>query len=280
MFGRDAMSQRRIKATISMLLVALLAVFSIVSLSACGNTATPTGNNTLKVGVRSDIVNFGYLNEQTGKYYGLEIDIANEMANRLGYSDVELVTVTPDDRKEKLLNGEVNCLIACYSVSESREENFDFSPTYYTDATSVMVENSSGITDIAQLQNGTFGIMSGSNAGPLLAIKLNELGIIGDEIISNTDEATQYQGAYVKKYASYADLSQALEVGEVDAAVMDGSFTDTFINEERSLLDISIADQEYAVATQKGSALTQPVADAIQAMLDDGTIATLVDKWD
>ena len=145
MFGRDAMSQRRIKATISMLLVALLAVFSIVSLSACGNTATPTGNNTLKVGVRSDIVNFGYLNEQTGKYYGLEIDIANEMANRLGYSDVELVTVTPDDRKEKLLNGEVNCLIACYSVSESREENFDFSPTYYTDATSVMVENSSGI---------------------------------------------------------------------------------------------------------------------------------------
>lgn len=274
------MSQRRIKATISMLLVALLAVFSIASLSACANTATPTGNNTLKMGVRSDIVNFGYLNEQTGKYYGLEIDIANEMANRLGYSDVELVTVTPDDRKEKLLNGEVDCLIACYSVSESREENFDFSPAYYTDATSVMVENSSGITDIAQLQNGTFGIMSGSNAGPLLAIKLNELGIIGDEIISNTDEATQYQGAYVKKYASYADLSQALEVGEVDAAVMDGSFTDTFINEERSLLDISIADQEYAVATQKGSALTQPVADAIQTMLDDGTIATLVDKWD
>ncbi len=61
---------------------------------------------------------------------------------------------------------------------------------------------------------------------------------------------------------------------------MDGRITDTFINEERSLLDISIADQEYAVATQKGSALTQPVADAIQAMLDDGTIATLVDKWD
>ncbi len=33
------------------------------------------------------------------------------------------------------------------------------------------------------------------------------------------------------------------------------------------------------MATQKGSALSQPVADAIQAMLDDGTIAGMIDKW-
>lgn len=33
------------------------------------------------------------------------------------------------------------------------------------------------------------------------------------------------------------------------------------------------------MATQKGSALSQPVHDAIQGMLDDGTIAALTDKW-
>ena len=38
--------------------------------------------------------------------------------------------------------------------------------------------------------------------------------------------------------------------------------------------------QEYGVATQKDSALSQPVAEAIQGMLDDGTIAELTDKWD
>lgn len=269
----------RVKHALVAAVAAVFAVALALGMTGCGSTTAAQGSGTLKVGVRSDIVNFGLLNEQTGKYYGLEIDIAEEMASRLGYADVEFSTVTPDDRKDKLLNGEVDCLVACYSIAESRLENFDFSPAYYDDSTLVMVENSSLITDISQLQGGTFGIMSGSNAGPLLAIKLNELGIIGDNIISNTDEATEYEGASVKKYASYAALSQALEEGEVDAAVMDGSITDTYMNSDRRLLDISISDQQYGVATQKGSDLSPRVAEVIQGMLDDGTIAALIDKW-
>lgn len=275
--GRDMVS--RAKRVLAALAAAVLAVTAALSMVGCDGAAAAGGGGTLKVGVRSDIVNFSLLNEQTGKYYGLEIDIAEEMAERLGYSDVEYSTVTPDDRNETLLEGKVDCLIACYSIAESRLENFDFSPAYYNDTTSVMVENSSLITDITQLHGGVFGIMSGSNAGPLLAIKLNEMGIIGDNVISNTDEGTQYEGVYVKKLPSYAELSQALEEGIVDAAVMDGSITDTYMNDDRSLLDINISDQQYGVATQKGSELSPRVAEVIQGMLDDGTIAALVEKW-
>lgn len=269
----------RAKRVLAALAAAVLAVTAALSVVGCDGAAAAGGGGTLKVGVRSDIVNFSLLNEQTGKYYGLEIDIAEEMAERLGYSDVEYSTVTPDDRNETLLEGKVDCLIACYSIAESRLENFDFSPAYYNDTTSVMVENSSLITDITQLHGGVFGIMSGSNAGPLLAIKLNEMGIIGDNVISNTDEGTQYEGVYVKKLPSYAELSQALEEGVVDAAVMDDSITDTYMNDDRSLLDINISDQQYGVATQKGSELSPRVAEVIQGMLDDGTIAALVEKW-
>lgn len=275
--GRDMIS--RAKRVLAALAAAVLAVTAVLSMVGCDGAAAAGGGGTLKVGVRSDIVNFSLLNEQTGKYYGLEIDIAEEMAERLGYSDVEYSTVTPDDRNETLLEGKVDCLIACYSIAESRLENFDFSPAYYNDTTSVMVENSSLITDITQLHGGVFGIMSGSNAGPLLAIKLNEMGIIGDNVISNTDEGTQYEGVYVKKLPSYAELSQALEEGIVDAAVMDDSITDTYMNDDRSLLDINISDQQYGVATQKGSELSPRVAEVIQGMLDDGTIAALVEKW-
>lgn len=275
--GRDMVS--RAKRVLAALAAAVLAVTAALSVVGCDGAAAAGGGGTLKVGVRSDIVNFSLLNEQTGKYYGLEIDIAEEMAERLGYSDVEYSTVTPDDRNETLLEGKVDCLIACYSIAESCLENFDFSPAYYNDTTSVMVENSSLITDITQLHGGVFGIMSGSNAGPLLAIKLNEMGIIGDNVISNTDEGTQYEGVYVKKLPSYAELSQALEEGIVDAAVMDDSITDTYMNDDRSLLDINISDQQYGVATQKGSELSPRVAEVIQGMLDDGTIAALVEKW-
>lgn len=275
--GRDMVS--RAKRVLAALAAAVLAVAAALSMVGCDGAAAAGGGGTLKVGVRSDIVNFSLLNEQTGKYYGLEIDIAEEMAERLGYSDVEYSTVTPDDRKETLLEDKVDCLIACYSIAESRLENFDFSPAYYNDTTSVMVENSSLITDITQLHGGVFGIMSGSNAGPLLASKLNEMGIIGDNVISNTDEGTQYEGVYVKKYPSYADLSQALEEGEVDAAVMDGSIAGTYIDDDRSLLDVNISDQLYGVATQKDSDLSPRIAEVIQGMLDDGTIAALIEKW-
>lgn len=231
------MTKGRARGFIALLLAVALSACALIGLSGCSSASSPTGSDTLRVGVRADIVNFGYLNEQTGKYYGMEIDLANEMANRLGYSKVEFVTVLPDNRKEMLLNGEVDCLVACYSKTDTRLENFDFSPVYYTDETPVMVENSSKITDINQLKDGTFGIMSGSNAGPLLAIKLFDMGIIGEGIISNTDTETQYDHATVVKFPFYDELSVALEEGTIDAAVLDGAFVDTYINDDRSLLE-------------------------------------------
>lgn len=263
-------------------LVFAAAVFSLACLAGCNadrQEEASSGTGTLRVGVRDDIMNFSYLNDQTGKHYGLEVDIANEMAKRLGYADVEFVSVTPDSRKDMLLNGEVDCLVACYSIADSRLENFDFSPAYYTDRAIVMVENSSLITDVEQLEGKTVGIMSGSNTGPVFATKMYELGVIGPDVVENTDEYTQYQGILVKKIATYEELSKALETGEVDAAAMDNSIASTYMNEDRSILDVNLGDQEYGVATQKDSELSGNVANAIQEMLDDGTIAAYIDKW-
>lgn len=256
-----------------------LAVCAAMLCGCGGSAAQSEGSGTLRVGVRDDIVNFSYLNEQTGKYYGFEVDLAEEMAARMGYADVEFVTVEPDTRKEMLLNGDVDCVAACYSIAESRLENFDFSPAYYTDEPVIMVENSSLITGVEQLSGLNIGTMSGANTSPILATRLFELGIIGPNVISNTDEGTQYEGVYVTKIDSYQALSQALEEGTVDAVAMDGSFSRTYMNDDRSTFTIGMQAQEYGVATQKDSALSQPVSDAIQSMLDDGTVDALIDKW-
>ena len=137
-----ALAASRAFAAIVLLVAFIAAAVGLAGLSGCTAADSQQEGDTLRVGVRSDIVNFGYLNERTGKYYGLEIDIAEEMARRMGYADVEFVTVTPDTRKDMLMNGEVDCLAACYSISDTRLENFDFSPAYYTDDAVIMVENS------------------------------------------------------------------------------------------------------------------------------------------
>lgn len=264
------------KKALGVVLPAALALSGI--LTGCGSVAGG-GKGTLTVGVRNDIMNFGYQNADTGRYYGLEIDIAEEMANRMGYGEVEFVTVNPDNRKEMLLNGEIDCLVACYTISESREENFDFSPGYYTDTVRIMVEKSTLIEKVEDMKDMTIGIMSGASAGPQLANKLYEMGMITDQVLSNTDEGTEYEGMSVLKYPSYQALSNALEEGIVDGACMDGSIASTYMNDERCLLDVAVADQEYGVATQKDSELSGPVSETIQAMLDDGTIAAMKDKW-
>lgn len=268
---------------------AMLALFALVlscllaGLVGCGDSdaRASSSGGTLRVGVRSDVVGFGYLNEATNKYYGLEIDIAEEMAARMGYDDVEFVTVTPDTRKKMLVEGDVDCMIACYSVAASREENFDFSPAYYTDSSVVMVENSSLITSIDDLKGLTFGTMTGTNTAPQLALKLTESGFTSGEALEQNEDhsMTQFDTFRLVQLASYQDLSKALEEGAVDAACMDGAIAHTYLSADRSILDYTIDTQEYGVATQKGSALSNPAAEAVQSMLDDGTIAALTDKW-
>lgn len=253
--------------------IAICALLALVLLCATGLA------ETLRVGVRDDIINFGFYNEVTGKYYGLEIDLAAELAARLGYEDVEYVTVMPDTRKDMLAGGEVDCIIATYSIADSREENFDFSAPYYTDETVIMVEKSTLFTGIDDLKDKNIGIVNGTNAGPLLAQALYDAGVITDQVVANTDAYTQYEGAYVTKVDRYAELSELLETGEIDAACMDACIAQTYMDDQRVFLDISIAQQEYGVATVKDSALSAPVAEAVQAMLDDGTIDRLIDKW-
>lgn len=271
------------KRAIAALLAALaLALAALVGLSGCSQTSTPTNSQTLKVGVRGDVVGFGYYNSDTGKYYGLEVDIANSLATRLGYKSAELVTVTPDNRKEMLQNGVVDCVIACYSVTDSREKNFDFSPAYYTDSSVFMVEESSLITSIDQLKGKTIGTMLGTNTAAEITSQLTEEGrTSGTALSRNSDNSdVQFDTFRLLQFSSYKELSEALEVGKVDAAVMDGSIAQSYMQDNRKLLSYTGKAQSYGVATQKDSALSQPVANAIQGMIDDGTIASLTDKWD
>ena len=253
--------------------------------SAAGSGAKSSakvGEGTLTVGVRADVMGFGYLNEKTKKYYGLEIDIARDMAERMGYKDIAFKTVTPENRKEMLLDGKIDAIVACYSISDTRKKNFDFSPAYYDDHVIAVVQNTSMIESINDMKGRTFGTMSGANAAPLLNIKLKEIGFSAgtDEILGSSNQDEQFDTWRLLQFPSYQELSDALEEGTVDAMVLDGAIAKTYMDDKRhELKDFEVAKQSFGVATQKGSELSVPVSEAIQSMLDDKTIADLIDKW-
>lgn len=258
---------------------ALLAMMLLVLLvtSGCGASAK---KDTLKVGVRDDIVGLGYLNPTTDNYYGLEIDIADRLAKDMGYKEVEYVTVQPDNRKDKLLKGEVDCLIAAYSISDVRKENFDFSDPYYKDQIKVMVQKSSLIENVQELKGKTIGVLAGVNTAVEVAIKMNELGLI-DDFDRESFQADKYEGAITfESVESYNELSLALEEGRVDAICLDGSIAKAYMNDHRSFLEVQFEEQDYGVATQKGSELSKAVEKSMKKLMKNGTIDELIDKWD
>lgn len=272
------------RRTLALILsLTLAAALPLSALAGCQQTTTVTGSDTLRIGVRSDVSGFGYHNDETDGYYGLEIDIARELAARLGYKDVQFTSVTPDTRKETLANDQVDCLVATYSISASREENFDFSPSYYQDPSVLVVEQSSEISKLSQLKGMTIGTMAGTNAAPQLAAKLAEEKFSDGKVVKSSDDNSdiRFDNYRIKQFNSYKELSDALEAGTVDAMAVDKSIASAYMNDRRKILGgFTIATQEYGVATNKGSALSEPVGTTIQGMLDDGTIAGLVDKWD
>lgn len=260
-----------------MLVLAVLAC--LVLLAGC---TMPFSKGTLKVGVRSDISGFGYYNEKADKYSGLEVDIATEMAKRIGYNNVEFVTVTPESRKKMLQDSKVDALVACYSITSSREENFDFSPSYYDTDVDIMTQRSALITSINDLKGGIIGTMSGSDVAPLLVEKLKEIGFTDGQSKSANDDNTDvtFDNFQLKQYDSYKALSDALESGEVDGIAIDGAISKAYMDDTRTTLEnFSIEDQHYGVATRKDSDLSSQVSSAIQSMLDDGTIASIIDSW-
>ena len=254
------------------LLIALALTLAALPGCACAEEKASAEARKLKVGVRADIMGFGYLNPTTGKYYGLEVDLANELARRMGYSGAEFTTVVPADREDKLLGGEVEVVMACYTVTEERREIVDFSAPYYGDYAYIIVQNSALLEHPEQLLGLTIGTVAGTNSDTLFRDKMRELGLLEDEPV---------QPNFIYRYSNdYEDLSRALETGLVDAICMDGAIAKTYMNDDRSYFRLTLGDvQNFAAATAKGSDLSVPVAEAMQAMLDDGTVDRLIDKW-
>ena len=71
----------------------------------------------LRVGVKQDVPNFGYRNPDTNEFEGMEIDIARAIADELGV-EIEFTPVTAQTRGPLLDNGQVDIVIATFTITE------------------------------------------------------------------------------------------------------------------------------------------------------------------
>lgn len=234
----------------------------------------------LRVGVKNAVVGFGYEDPLTGEYTGMEIDLANMIAESLGV-DVEFTTVTAATRTELLDSGDIDCVLATFTITDERKLSWDFSTPYFTDYVGVLVEDASGITDLAGLVDKSVGVSSGSTSAKSLVEAMIEAELIdGEGYDAETfDPATWTTGVSFKQYEDYPSISTALSAGEVDAFCVDKSILAIYNTDGRSYIADEFSPQEYGVATKKDSGLSAYVEGLITGWLSDGTVNGLINDY-
>ncbi|MCR5656961.1 MAG: transporter substrate-binding domain-containing protein [Butyrivibrio sp.] len=233
----------------------------------------------LKVGVKNAVMGFGYEDPLTGEYSGLEIELAKALADKLGV-DVEFTAVTAATRTELLDSGDIDCVLATFTITDERKESWDFTTPYYTDYVSVLVEDSTGIKALGDLVDATVGVSSGSTSAKALVKAMIEEGLIsGDGFDEESfDPATWTEGIKFQQYDDYPTISTALSAGEVDAFCVDKSILAIYRTEGRSYIDAEFSPQDYGIATTKGSGLSKVAEELVGESLADGTIDQLISE--
>lgn len=231
----------------------------------------------LRVGVKNAVIGFGFQDELTGEYSGMEISLAEKIAESLGV-DVEFTTVTAATRTELLDSGDIDCVLATFTITDERKQSWDFSTPYYTDYVTVLVQKDSGITGLADLKDKKVGVSSGSTSARSLVTAMVENGVLsGDGFDKETfDPSTWTDGISFAQYDDYPTISTALSAGEVDAFCVDKSILAVYHTDDRTYIDDKFAPQEYGVATAKGSGFSTYVDGLVTGWLSDGTIDGLI----
>jgi polar amino acid transport system substrate-binding protein len=221
------------------------------------------------------------LNEKTGKYEGFDIDVATEVAHRLG---VKVAWETPswDVITAGSWNDRWQMSVGSMTPTNDRQKVLDFSqPYYYTPAVVVVHKDNTSVTDIStDLDGKKIGVCGGCTYEQYLNKTLAIKGFTFDFKIDD---------AQVSGYDTDTTALQDLAIGDgarLDAVITSLTTAQGYIDAGNPVKIVGdpVFYEPLAVAIDKSSqadpeSLYQAVDKIIGEMHDDGTLTTLSKKW-
>ena len=217
------------------------------------------------------------LNPKTGEYEGFDIDVANEIATRLG------VTTEWETPKWGLLiagswNDRWDASVGSMTVTPEREEVLAFSPPYYYTPAVVVVNEDSTITDpTTELDGKPVGVCGGCTYDFYLQ---KSLEIHGEMIDFQIDDAT------IKSYDTDSTAIQDLTLDRVDAVITSATTAQAAVDAGKGVKVIGepLFYEPLAVAfdkksTEDNTMLVEKVSQIVDEMHADGTLTALSIKW-
>lgn len=276
------------KKKIALILAGVILILSL-GLAACGtggdttDTDTTNGNDSaegekmvvddakvaaaandgiFKIGLDPEFPPMGF-RDTDGNYVGFDIDLAKEVAKRLGM-EFEAVPINWDAKNMELGAGNIDCIWNGFTMT-GREGDYLWTSPYVSNAQVVVVKENSGIESEADLAGKVLALQQGSTAENAL----NSRTDIKDSL-ANT--------LFV---ADNVTALNDLKVGGVDAVLVDEVVADYYMAQNPGLKTVaSLANESYGVGFALGnSALRDKVETTLQEMAADGTMKKISEEW-
>jgi glutamate transport system substrate-binding protein len=251
---------------------ALLAVVSAGA--ACGvadaGETSVARKDTLVIGVNADQPGVG---ERTrdGTYEGFDIDMANEIAKRLGVapSGVTFKQVTSASRERMIQDGDVDLVVASYSVTPERKVKVAFAGPYYVAHQDILIRQSdaSKVRNLHDLAGRRLCRVPGSVSFPRVH---DEQGIPALPV-----QADGYD-------ACLTDLTAGdLDAVSTDDLILAGLAAKASLQGHRlKIVNAAFTEEPYGVGISKADVDgCEAVNKAITEMFQDGTAPRLLRKW-
>lgn len=203
-----------------------------------------------------------------GEITGIDVEIAQAIADKLGL-ELQIDDMEFDSITEAVKGGKADIGLAGMTVTDERKEEVDFTVSYTTAVQVVIVAEDSSITSVDDL------FAEGANHA--VGVQRNTTGDI-----YASDEIEGAGLGTVERYSKHADAIQALKTGKVDCVIVDNEPAKAFVAsvEGLKILDTEYAVEDYAIAMSKSNAeLYEAVNNALQELITDGTVQSIVDKY-
>lgn len=216
-------------------------------------------SGVLRIGVKQDVPNFGYYSADTGKYEGMEVDIAKKIAKALKVKP-KFTAVTAQTREALIDNGQLDIIIATYTITPERQANYSFSIPYYRDEVGFLVNQSAQMTSIKDLNHGTIGVAQGSTT----KAAIEEYG-----------RAHHLNFKFVQ-LGSYPELAISLYSKRIQAFSVDKSILSGYVSKETAILPDGFNQQSYGIASSKANKqLTKYINQLIEKWTKDGSLQAI-----
>lgn len=245
-----------------MLMIALFFVLTFSTTSSAQEVASqsPTltkvlSEKVLRVGVNPNFKPFSF--EENGVRVGVDIDIANLLAKKLGVTTKIVVPKSFSDLIPMLQEDKIDIIMAGMSITFDRAKSMDFSTPYFDTGMSILLN---------KVKTARLGISAVPNYSALVS-ELSQNGKGNQLVIAVTDgKAAQrivprfFPQATVKSFSTNEEAATATLNGEVDMMVHDEIFLKVWLKEHVNdaqfrlvVLDPPFKPDYYGMAVRKGN---------------------------